>query len=95
MPYIKQSRRDAILERVIGDAIVERKINATEIKNAGELNYAVTELVLEFFTKNTPQNYQAINDVVGALEGAKLEFNRRVTAEYEDEKIEENGDVYP
>jgi hypothetical protein len=36
-----------------------------------------------------------VNDVVGALDGAKAEFQRRVVAPYEDKKIRENGDVYP
>jgi hypothetical protein len=39
-------------------------------------------------------SYQSINDVLGALEGAKLEFYRRIAAPYEDTKIQENGDVY-
>jgi len=38
--------------------------------------------------------YQNINDLLGALEGAKLELYRRVAAPYEDEKVESNGDVY-
>jgi hypothetical protein len=40
------------------------------------------------------KDYQAINDCLGALEGAKLELYRRVAAPYEDRKIQENGDVY-
>jgi hypothetical protein len=39
-------------------------------------------------------SYQTINDIVGALEGAKLEFYRRVAVPYEDKKIIENGDVF-
>lgn len=39
-------------------------------------------------------NYQGINDIIGALEGAKAEFQRRKVADYEDTKIAENGDVY-
>jgi hypothetical protein len=35
-----------------------------------------------------------MNDVVGALEGAKAEFQRIVVAPYEDKKMAENGDVY-
>lgn len=62
--------------------------------NSGELNYAITLLILRYFDQNGGR-YQQINDIVGALEGAKLEFNRRVVADYEDVKIEENGDVYP
>jgi hypothetical protein len=38
--------------------------------------------------------YKTINDILGALEGAKMEFYRRVVVKYEDSKREENGDVY-
>jgi hypothetical protein len=81
MPYIKQEARDEIIN---GRKMAE---------NPGELNYLLSELVYQYFQDNGG-NYQAINDVVGALEGAKLEFYRRVAAPYEDRKIEENGDVY-
>ena len=40
------------------------------------------------------KNYTNINEVIGVLECAKLELYRRVAAPYEDEKIEQNGDVY-
>lgn len=61
--------------------------------DAGELNYAITRQVVEYF-RNNGGRYQQINDVLGALEGAKLEFYRRVVVPYEDRKIRENGDVY-
>lgn len=79
MPYIPQDARE--------DAAVEPV-------TPGELNYAVTRLVAEY-VEQQGLNYAVINDVVGALEGAKLEFYRRVAAPYEDRKIEQNGDVYP
>ena len=61
--------------------------------SAGELNYAITKLILKYLGEDF--NYQKINDIVGALEGAKSEFTRRVVGPYEDKKIKENGDVYP
>jgi hypothetical protein len=61
-------------------------------KTAGELNYAITRLIQQFLGE-TPR-YQQFNDVLGALEGAKLELYRRRIAGYEDKKIIENGDVY-
>ena len=61
--------------------------------NAGELNYLLTCLILDYLALNGTK-YQTINDVVGALEGCKLEFYRRLAAPYEDGKIIENGDVY-
>ena len=81
MPYIKQSDRDA-LEHA-----------ARQPDNAGELNYVFTLFALEYMQRKGAK-YQHINDVIGALEGAKLEFYRRFAAPYEDTKIVENGDMY-
>lgn len=81
MPYITQDARDQIS-------------NGKPAENAGELNYSLTKLALDYLDLNG-LNYQTINDIIGALEGAKLEFNRRVTAPYENGKIESNGDIFP
>ena len=62
--------------------------------NAGELNYLLTQVVNEYVLLNGLR-YQTLNDVVGALDGAKAEFQRRVVAPYEDIKCAENGDVFP
>lgn len=63
-----------------------------EPHNAGELNFLITTFIRDYYNKSP--SYQSVNDVVGALEGAKLEFYRRVAAPYEDKKIIQNGDVY-
>ncbi len=94
MPYIKEAAREKILTKHIDDRCVSHQIQIDHIQTAGELNYAITEIIKSYFERKSG-NYQAINDVVGALEGAKIEFYRRVAVPYEDEKIEENGDVYP
>lgn len=62
-------------------------------ENPGELNFLITRLIMKYQTKRG-LSYQTINDIMGALEGAKQEFYRRVAAPYEDKKIKENGDVY-
>lgn len=59
---------------------------------AGQLNYQLTTLCQDYLYKN--ESYQSYNDILGALEGCKLELYRRKIANYEDKKIEENGDVY-
>jgi hypothetical protein len=82
MPYIKQPDRIELIQ-----------IEEVEPQNAGELNYCITRLVQLYFAR-IGGRYQQINDVLGALEGAKLEFYRRLAAPYEDTKIKENGDVY-
>lgn len=60
---------------------------------AGELNYLFTKTINKFIDTHG-LSYQKINDIIGALEGAKMEFYRRVVVPYEDRKIKENGDVY-
>lgn len=79
MPYIPQDARP--------DAL-------TDPTCSGELNFAITALITSYIAR-TRLCYATINDIMGALEGAKAEFYRRVVAPYEDGKIEENGDVYP
>jgi len=61
-------------------------------QTAGELNFIITTFIRDYYLAKP--SYQSINDIVGALEGAKLEFYRRVAAPYEDLKMKENGDVY-
>lgn len=58
----------------------------------GELNFQITTVIKDYWKKTG--NYKGINDILGALEGAKLEFYRRIAVPYEDKKIQENGDVY-
>lgn len=60
-------------------------------KNPGQLNYAITLLCKEYLASI---GYNSINEVIGVLECVKQEFYRRVAVPYEDEKIEENGDVF-
>lgn len=73
---------------------IKDRVNAmSRPLNAGELNYNFTETITEYI-KNKKLSYQTINDIVGALEGAKAEFQRRIVDKYEDQKIKENSDVY-
>jgi len=61
--------------------------------NPGMLNYQITGLVSGYMNEKG-LSYQTINDVLGALEGAKQEFYRRIAVPYENEKLSTNGDVY-
>ena len=85
MPYIKEKERHDH-DPLIGMSDFNLALNP------GQLNYQITRLIQAYFVMHP--NYQGINDVIGALEGAKMEFYRRVAAPYEDKKILENGDVY-
>jgi hypothetical protein len=80
MPYVAKEER-----RRVQDSLQPR--------TPGELNFLITVLAKEY-ARRKGHSYQTFNDIMGALEGAKLEFYRRVVAPYEDTKITQNGDVY-
>lgn len=80
MPYINTDQRKLIDNNIV------RPITA------GELNYKI-HLLLEEYVNQNSVSYQTYNDMIGALEAAKLELYRRAVAGYEDRKIEENGDI--
>lgn len=81
MPYIQRERREAIL-------------TGAEPQDAGELNFAITVLVDNYLKGKGGIRYAHLNEVIGAMDCAKLELYRRVVAPYEDKKIAESGDVY-
>ena len=81
MPYIPKVRRSAI--EVLGETPT----------TPGELNFGLTKLILRYL-RLKGKSYTTFNDIVGALEQAKDEFQRRVVHSYEDSKCVENGDVY-
>ena len=82
MPYIEQHDREYLQPY--------SEFNPVE---PGQLNYQITCVIRTYIQANG-LTYRCINDVLGALEGAKLEFYRRVAALYEERKMQENGDVY-
>jgi len=84
MPYIKNDDRSKFLDMFC---------NIPEMTSAGELNYALT-MICKDYINDKGTSYQTYNDIIGALEGCKLEFYRRMVAPYEDEKITSNGDVF-
>ena len=86
MPYIAQDDRDDFAE-------FRGVVSGLEPKTAGEIQYMIAVIVAEFM-KNSDYRYQNMNDVMGALNGANLEFYRRYVAPYEDECIAKNGDVF-
>ncbi len=81
MPYIDQEAREAL---AVG----------APARTAGELNYVITRLILEYLEMKG-RSYSTMNEIMGVLSACGLEFYRRVVVDYEREKIKENGDVYP
>jgi hypothetical protein len=90
MPYIKSEDRYKYREilEMIDDISLRRNI----LNSAGDLNYLITKIIHKYMAING-KKYQTMNDIVGALESAKAEFQRRVVSPYEDLKIDENGDL--
>ena len=86
MPYLKVEDKE-YLSKIVKEA------NSIEWEDPGQLNYVMTELC-KAFMKSLGGRYYVHDEIIGALECCKLEFYRRKTAVYEDQKIEENGDVY-
>ena len=84
MPYIKEKKRRNF----------KFGLQNLSPKDAGELNFVLTEVCNRFLKAKQPLSYQDLNDVLGALEGAKQELYRRVVSPYEDAKRDENGEVY-
>ncbi len=88
MPYILPADRDKL--RAATDSIAS-VIDAST--TAGDLNFMIS-LMAKAYIDAKGLRYEHLNAVVGALDSAKAEFQRRVVAPYEDKKIAENGDVY-
>jgi hypothetical protein len=73
--------------------ITKDRRGQNRLETAGDLNFAVTSLVNRYLVEQG-LCYASINDVVGVLECAKLEVYRRLAGPYENQKIQQNGDVY-
>lgn len=63
-----------------------------EAMTPGELNFQISSLCDGYLAGNL--DYQAINDVQGALACVMHEVYRRLAAPYEDQKLELNGDMF-
>ena len=84
MPYITQARAEYLLSC---------HVRSIEPRDVGELNFLITRMLMNYLNSH-PVHYADLNDCLGTLEGAKLEFFRRVVVPYEEQKRQQNGDVY-
>lgn len=84
MPYIEQVFRPDI------DRYVESLDSA--IQTGGDLNYAVTRLVLRLINRQGV-TYTNIRAALGDLNESAEEIRRRLLAPYENSKKEKHGDV--
>ena len=95
MPYIDRLHRASIDPAI--DALVEqiKRVVSEQTDTglyAGLLNYSCTRIALGVIPA---RRYASIAMVAGVFQNVASEFYRRFAAPYEDEKITQNGDVYP
>lgn len=90
MPYIPQTRRDEIHNELMHDE--NGGLNWTP-QNAGDLNFLLSTFIDNYIIERGVR-YANLNEMIGALECAKLELYRVLVAPYEEVKIEDNGGVY-
>lgn len=88
MPYIKDDD-DGHPE---GSLRKRRRPKWIVAEDAGELNFAISCLLVDYMMCHG-LSYPRMDDCTGACGDAAAEFRRRVMDPYEDQKIEENGDI--
>ncbi|MCC7510354.1 MAG: hypothetical protein IT464_13420 [Planctomycetes bacterium] len=87
MPYITPAKRIPL------DPVINQLAALLPDKDfAGTFNYVISRLAAAALAGKT--SYARINEIIGALECAKLELYRRIASPYEDAKAGQNGDVY-
>ena len=86
MPYTTIEDRTPEMSMAI-DVLTE------QIKNKGDLNYTICQLVGKLILKTGGMGYTNISNWIDGVDGAERELTRRLLNPYEDKKIEENGDV--
>lgn len=82
MPYVEKEKR-AELDKIV------LLMEDTNIIANGDLNY----VLYAFCKRYINPSYNAYKNYCGELRQCATEIERRLLAEYEDEKIFENGDV--
>lgn len=82
MPYVNQNKR-TILDNIVDE------MEAHGIKADGDLNY----VLYAYCKRNIEPSYNNYKNFIGELRQCATEIERRMLGPYEDEKIEENGDV--
>ena len=85
MPYIEQKDRKDFDTRIKGLAGI--------IRNKGEMNYVISELVGQWIVANQLYNYEGISNAISAVHDAEIELNRRILMPYEVNKILVNEDL--
>jgi len=82
MPYIKQKDRKKL------EAIL-KLMKKLKITANGDLNY----ILFTYCKRNIPLSYNNVKNYLGELNQTISEIERKILGPYEDQKIEENGDI--
>ena len=100
MPYIVKQQRehlDPIIHRLstlIREAASKHDMPPSNDDLVGVINYTVTRVVMKAFNVKRGQlRYAQVNAIVGVLKCVSDEFYRRLAADYEIAKEQDNGDV--
>ena len=90
MTYIQKNDR-VLYDQLITSLSKAVKVGGGTDNLAGQLNYVITKLLKSVYGEKI--NYKSHNEIIGMLDCCKMEWYRRQTSPYEDEKIKTNGDV--
>lgn len=93
MPYIVPKQREA-LDAYVDALIAHIKESNFEVSYLGQLNYAMTRLLLGTFRAiNGPLRYWQVTAIMGTLSSMSIEIYRRLVGPYENHQQELNGDI--
>lgn len=92
MPYIKKERRKSIEKYGKLQKLIDTLISNTShgIENNGDVTYVIYIILKAVYGEGC---YETRSNALKVLSSTELEFYRKIIAPYEDEKIQENGDV--
>jgi hypothetical protein len=90
MPYITPKDRCLYDDHI--KLLVDKIKNVHNFKHVhpGHVNYVITKIINEIYPATS---YQNINEAVGVVECVKQEYYRHKAVPYENDKMEQNGDV--
>lgn len=88
MPYIARKDRDQYQQAI---SELAKLVPPDRMARSGHMNYIISLLIQRVYGES--MRYADHNEVVGLLNCVQQEFYRRFTAPYEDEKIEQEGDL--
>lgn len=96
MPYINEDERKELDNAISGLVCVIRNTKTTlynpnDFSNyLGRINYAFSRVIGQLIKE---PSYKKIAMATGVIENIKQELYRRLASKYEDNKIQENGDI--